>query len=229
MKGNDKPKLARFLGPLQHQAPERLLGLECSYSSDIYSLGFLMRQLLTGEHPLAPDKHEIKTSLAYKAMVVDGDIPPLCVNPSSSADPAPPSEHPPSAPHEPLSRQPTGLSRHLRPLHLRKRGLHLQNVLNSKSHEWRMAWKKQCSRFELTVPAESYSKELCDLIEECLQKNPAKRPTIVEFAERPFVTRSRLTIGLSIELKAFLQLQRGKLNGINSEQDYAALGSPHGR
>ena len=38
----------RFVGPLKHQAPERLLGLQCSYASDVYSVGLMLRTLATG-------------------------------------------------------------------------------------------------------------------------------------------------------------------------------------
>jgi len=53
-------RIARFLGPLLHQAPERMLGLECSFSSDIWSLGFLLRFCLTGQLLVDPEQKKIQ-------------------------------------------------------------------------------------------------------------------------------------------------------------------------
>ncbi len=76
-------KIGRFLGPLLHQSPERMLGLECSFPSDIYSLGFMIRLLLTGELPVDLKENNIQTTLAYKTIMVDGNWLPLKVDPSA--------------------------------------------------------------------------------------------------------------------------------------------------
>ena len=80
-------------------------------------------------------------------------------------------------------------------------------------------FQPQCSRFEKTKAPEFYSKDLSELVDECLQKNPAKRPTAVELADHPFLVRCKLAIGLSVEVKDFLKLHKQKLHGIE-EQDY---------
>jgi serine/threonine protein kinase len=76
-------KIGRFLGPLLHQSPERMLGLECSFPSDIYSLGFMIRLLLTGELPIDLKENNIQTTLAYKTIMVDGHRLPLKVDASA--------------------------------------------------------------------------------------------------------------------------------------------------
>ena len=53
-----------------------------------------------------------------------------------------------------------------------------------------------------------------------MQKNPAMRPTAVELGDHAFINRCKLTLGLGVELKAFLKLQKCKLNGITSTSDY---------
>ena len=53
-----------------------------------------------------------------------------------------------------------------------------------------------------------------------MHKNPAKRPTAVELADHPFLMRCKLAIGLSVEVKEFLKLQKQKIHGISSHQDY---------
>ncbi|EKX45461.1 hypothetical protein GUITHDRAFT_54988, partial [Guillardia theta CCMP2712] len=50
---DDQQSSRRFLGPLRHQAPERMLGLECHFPSDVWSLGFLVREMALGEFPLS--------------------------------------------------------------------------------------------------------------------------------------------------------------------------------
>ena len=57
--------LARFVGPLLHQAPERVLGLQCSSASDVYSFGCMLRALVTGENGAGG----ALTPLAYKEVV----------------------------------------------------------------------------------------------------------------------------------------------------------------
>ena len=85
----------------------------------------------------------------------------------------------------------------------------------------RCAWssQSQCSRFDKTKAPEFFSKDLSELVDDCLQKNPAKRPTAVELADHPFLVRCKLAIGLSVEVKAFLKLHKQKLHGISAEQD----------
>jgi len=189
-------KIPRFLGPLLHQAPERMLGLQCSFSSDIWSLGFLIRFCLTGELPVRPEKHQIQTLLGYKKAMVEGKLLPLKVNPREKGE---------------LAHAAGPLGKAM-PRHIRK-------ILEKTSNEWKESWKPQCSRFEKTKAPEFYSKDLSELVDECLQKNPAKRPTAVELADHPFLVRCKLAIGLSVEVKDFLKLHKQKLHGFE-EQDY---------
>ena len=72
----------------------------------------------------------------------------------------------------------------------------------------------RCSRFEKTKAPEYYSKDLSELVEECLQKNPEKRPTAVELGDHPFLARCKLAIGLNEEVVDFLKLQKQKLYGV---------------
>jgi len=44
-------KASRFSGPFAHMAPERLLGLGCSFPSDVWSLGVLAFEMATGHGP----------------------------------------------------------------------------------------------------------------------------------------------------------------------------------
>ena len=53
-----------------------------------------------------------------------------------------------------------------------------------------------------------------------MQKNPEKRPTAVELGDHIFINRCKLTLGLGVELKAFLKLQKCKLHGVTSTGDY---------
>ena len=74
--------------------------------------------------------------------------------------------------------------------------------------------QSRCCRFEKTKAPEYYSKDLSELVEECLQKNPEKRPTAVELADHPFLARCKLASGLSVEVTEFLKLQKQKLHGV---------------
>ena len=111
-------KIPRFLGPLLHQAPERMLGLQCSFSSDIWSLGFLIRFCLTGELPVRPEKHQIQTLLGYKKAMVEGKLLPLKVNPREKGEFA-------------HAAGPLGKAT---PRHIRK-------ILEKTSNEWKESWK----------------------------------------------------------------------------------------
>jgi len=192
--GGSGNKIQRFLGPLLHQSPERMLGLECSFPSDIYSLGFMIRLLLTGELPVDLQGNSIQTPLAYKTIVCDGHRLPLKVDPAAYS----------------------GTSESVRVDKRRS----MKKVLDHSSGDWKQSWKSRCSRFEKTAAAKHYSKELSELVEDCMQKNPEMRPTAVELGDHPFITRCKLTMGLGVELKAFLKLQKCKIHGINTTSDY---------
>ncbi len=65
-------RAARFAGPYAHMAPERILGLHCSFPSDIWSLGLLAQELALGRAPgppaAAPD--DPRALQAYQQAIV---------------------------------------------------------------------------------------------------------------------------------------------------------------
>lgn len=69
----------RFLGPLRLQSPERMLGLRCSFSSDIWSFGILARFLVTGAFPLPIQ--DPPSVLGFKTSVVEAEVPALPIFP----------------------------------------------------------------------------------------------------------------------------------------------------
>jgi serine/threonine protein kinase len=207
MKAHTNPKVGRFVGPLLHQSPERMLGLECSFPADIYSLGYMLRLLVTGEYPVSLEQHQIKTTLSYKSVVVNGSMVPLKVHPSAYIQTN-------------SNDLQSSVGKQLGRVHALHR---VKKMLENASNEWKQEWRLRCSRFDHTTPATYYSKELSELVEACMQKNPAKRLTAVELCDHPFLIRCKLTMGLSVELKAFLKMQKCKINGITSERDYDAF------
>ena len=64
---------------VRHQSPERLLGLRCSFASDIWSFGILARFLAVGVFPLPIQ--EPPSALAFKSLLVHQDVPPLPIFP----------------------------------------------------------------------------------------------------------------------------------------------------
>ena len=69
---------AKFTGPYVHMAPERLLGIECSFPSDIWSLGVLAKELALGKGPYAHLNLDDPTALfEFKQTIVAQPIPSL--------------------------------------------------------------------------------------------------------------------------------------------------------
>ncbi len=72
-------RAARFAGPYAHMAPERILGVQCSFPSDIWSVGVLARELALGRAPAPPaaapdDPHAL---FAYQQAIVAHPSPSL--------------------------------------------------------------------------------------------------------------------------------------------------------
>lgn len=64
-------KRSKFAGPYLHMSPERLLGLECSFPSDIWSLGMLALELALGKCWYDMNKfHGIHALFEFKQIVV---------------------------------------------------------------------------------------------------------------------------------------------------------------
>jgi len=75
---NPQSKGNKFSGPFVHMSPERLLGLECSYSADVWSTGILAMTLLQGKTPYDMDKFSGPDALfKFKHMVVTEHSPAL--------------------------------------------------------------------------------------------------------------------------------------------------------
>jgi serine/threonine protein kinase len=71
-------KKSKFSGPYVHMSPERLLGLECSFPSDVWSLGMLTLELALGRCWYNMDKFNGTNSLFdFKRMVVAEPSPTL--------------------------------------------------------------------------------------------------------------------------------------------------------
>ena len=68
---------ASFFAPVRVQSPERLLGLRCSYTSDMWSVGVVARHLVEGAFPLPIS--DPPSILGFKTWVVENDLAPLPV------------------------------------------------------------------------------------------------------------------------------------------------------
>ena len=64
----------RILGTPSYMAPEQLLGERVGPSSDIWALGVIAYEMLTGAHPFANE-----TAAGLQKTVLDGTFTPLCV------------------------------------------------------------------------------------------------------------------------------------------------------
>jgi serine/threonine protein kinase len=181
---------ACLAGPLKNQAPERLLGLQCSFASDIYSLGLILRSLATGFvnslAGMAGDEAPVLTPLGFKMRVCDSVYLPLKTRPEVEQQAV------------------AGLSKAARSSEaLRKQVL--------ENNAFRDKWREQCQRFAKTQPTEFFSQELSQLIQACTEKNPRNRPTAKQILEHPFCLRCRQINSLSRELVQFLKYHKAKL------------------
>ena len=80
-------KAARFAGPYAHMAPERVLGLECSFPSDIWSVGMLARELFLGRPPAAAAALDGPEAVfAFKQAIVSQPSPSLRAGSGCSAE-----------------------------------------------------------------------------------------------------------------------------------------------
>ena len=68
---------ASFFAPVRVQSPERLLGLRCSYTSDMWSVGVVARHLVEGAFPLPIS--DPPSILGFKTWAVENDLAPLPV------------------------------------------------------------------------------------------------------------------------------------------------------
>jgi serine/threonine protein kinase len=68
---NAHSKANKFAGPFVHMSPERLLGLECSYAADVWSVGILAMTLLHGKPPYNMSQYSGPDALfKFKQMIV---------------------------------------------------------------------------------------------------------------------------------------------------------------
>ena len=71
-------KTNKFAGPFCHMAPERLLGLECSFAADVWSIGILAMELALGHGPYDMAKFEGPDGLyEFRKMVTSEESPTL--------------------------------------------------------------------------------------------------------------------------------------------------------
>ncbi|WP_437975280.1 protein kinase [Sorangium sp. So ce295] len=64
-----QPRKTSILGTPQYMSPEQLLGKDVDHRTDLWAVGIILHELLTGKHPLDP------FSLAQLAGIVDFDVP----------------------------------------------------------------------------------------------------------------------------------------------------------
>lgn len=80
-------KASKFSGPFVHMAPERLLGLECSFPSDIWSIGMLAIELALGKCPYNVSQFQGPNALfEFKQFAVTAPSPSLRGVDSCSAE-----------------------------------------------------------------------------------------------------------------------------------------------
>ena len=71
-------KTSKFSGPFCHMSPERLLGLECSFAADVWSIGILAMDLALGHCPYDVAKFEGPDGLfEFRKMVTSEESPSL--------------------------------------------------------------------------------------------------------------------------------------------------------
>ncbi|MEM9265546.1 MAG: serine/threonine-protein kinase [Cyanobacteria bacterium P01_F01_bin.13] len=74
MQANNADQTHTFLGTLAYASPEQMEGQELDHRSDIYSLGIMMYQMLTGSLPLRPNQVD-SFGAWYKAHRIQKPIP----------------------------------------------------------------------------------------------------------------------------------------------------------
>lgn len=71
-------KASKFSGPFYHMSPERLLGLECSFPADVWSVGILAVELALGKGPYDMSKFQGPDGLfEFRQMIAQEDSPTL--------------------------------------------------------------------------------------------------------------------------------------------------------
>jgi len=66
-------RTSNFAGPFYHMSPERLLGLECSFAADVWSIGILAIELALGKGPYDMTQFEGPNALfEFRKMVAEG-------------------------------------------------------------------------------------------------------------------------------------------------------------
>lgn len=60
MEGNNEQSTRTYTGTLCYMSPERLANLEYSFPSDIWSLGIVVYEMATGEHPYGLSEQPIE-------------------------------------------------------------------------------------------------------------------------------------------------------------------------
>jgi len=70
--------MGKFSGPFYHMSPERLLGLECSFPADVWSIGILAIELALGKGPYDMAKFQGPNGVfEFRKMVAETDSPTL--------------------------------------------------------------------------------------------------------------------------------------------------------
>ena len=68
----------KFAGDYAHMAPERLLGLECGFKADVWSVGILTLELLIGASPYDMARFTGPTAIFdFKKVVIQEPSPAL--------------------------------------------------------------------------------------------------------------------------------------------------------
>ena len=68
----------RFSGPFYHMSPERILGLECSFAADVWSVGILAMEIALGSHPYDFSQYQgVEGLFEFRKMVSAEDSPTL--------------------------------------------------------------------------------------------------------------------------------------------------------
>jgi len=172
---------AKMINTRQYRAPEVMLGLKWSYSSDIWSCGCILPELLTGDQLFAT--HQNREHFALMVKILNRPLPASMTSEALKPFQRTRRLHLNSRSNSPENNNGRGRSPSTVPV---------DSIFNPKGH---LKWPDKASaasrsRVEKAVPLRDQFDDanFISLIEQCLTYEPDKRLTALEALQHPFFT-----------------------------------------